>query len=48
MNIAELVPELLNGFSNFTLGNAVMLAAALVLIYLAVFKEIEPVLLLPI
>lgn len=48
MNIAELLPELLKGILHFTWGNAVMIAAALVLIYLAVFKEIEPVLLLPI
>src|SRR5215208_336884 len=48
MNIAELLPELLKGILHFTLGNAIMIAAALVLIYLAVFKEIEPVLLLPI
>jgi len=48
MNIAELIPELLKGLLNFTWGNAVMITAALVLIYLAVFKEIEPVLLLPI
>jgi oxaloacetate decarboxylase beta subunit len=48
MNIAGLLPELLKGILHFTWGNAVMIAAALVLIYLAVFKEIEPVLLLPI
>jgi sodium ion-translocating decarboxylase beta subunit len=48
MNIAELLPELLKGILHFTLGNAVMTAVALVLIYLAVFKEMEPVLLLPI
>ncbi len=48
MNIAELLPELLKGILHFTLGNAIMISAALVLIYLAVFKEIEPVLLLPI
>jgi oxaloacetate decarboxylase beta subunit len=48
MNIAELLPELLKGLLHFTWGNAVMITAALVLIYLAVFKEIEPVLLLPI
>ena len=48
MNFAELLPELLKGLSNFTLGNAVMITAALILVYLAVFKEIEPVLLLPI
>jgi oxaloacetate decarboxylase beta subunit len=48
MNIAELLPELLKGILNFTWGNAVMITAALVLIYLAIYKEIEPVLLLPI
>jgi len=48
MNIAELLPELLKGFLHFTWGNAVMITAALALIYLAVYKEIEPVLLLPI
>lgn len=48
MDFNSLLPELLKGFSNFTLGNGVMIGAALVLIYLAVFKEIEPVLLLPI
>src|SRR6266508_6554037 len=48
MNIAELLPELLKGILHFTWGNAVMITAALVLIYLAVCKEIEPVLLLPI
>lgn len=48
MDFNSLLPELLKGFSNFTLGNGVMIGAALALIYLAVFKEIEPVLLLPI
>jgi oxaloacetate decarboxylase beta subunit len=48
MNIAELLPELLKGILHFTWGNAVMITAALVLIYLAIYKEIEPVLLLPI
>jgi carboxybiotin decarboxylase len=48
MNFAELLPELIKGLTNFTWGNAVMITAALILIYLAVFKEIEPVLLLPI
>lgn len=48
MNFAELLPELIKGLANFTWGNAVMITAALILIYLAVFKEIEPVLLLPI
>ncbi len=48
MIFTELLPELLKGLANFTPGNAVMIAAALILIYLAIFKEIEPVLLLPI
>ena len=48
MNIGELLPELSKGILNLTWGNVIMIAAALVLIYLAVFKEIEPVLLLPI
>ncbi len=48
MNLPELLPELLKGILHFTLGNAVMITVALVLIYLAVFKEMEPVLLLPI
>jgi oxaloacetate decarboxylase beta subunit len=48
MNIAEILPELLKGISHFTWGNALMISAALVLIYLAVYREIEPILLLPI
>ena len=48
MNLAELLPELLKGILHFTWGNAVMILAALILIYLAIYKEIEPVLLLPI
>jgi carboxybiotin decarboxylase len=48
MNIAELLPELLKGILHFTWGNAIMIITALVLIYLAVYKEMEPVLLLPI
>src|SRR4030042_6987937 len=48
MDLASLVPELSKGLLNLSWGNIVMIAAALVLIYLAVFKEIEPVLLLPI
>jgi oxaloacetate decarboxylase beta subunit len=48
VNLTSLLPELLKGFTHFTIGNAVMITAALILIYLAVFKEIEPVLLLPI
>jgi len=48
MDLGALVPELLKGLANFTPGNAVMIAAGLVLVYLAVAKEYEPVLLLPI
>ena len=48
MNLSLLLPELLKGLLNFSWGNGVMILAALALIYLAVFKEIEPVLLLPI
>ncbi|HSK89581.1 MAG TPA: sodium ion-translocating decarboxylase subunit beta [Anaerolineales bacterium] len=48
MDVASLLPELLKGILHFTWGNALMIAAALVLIYLAIYKEIEPVLLLPI
>src|SRR5512142_1119840 len=48
MDLTSLLPELLKGILHFTWGNALMIAVALVLIYLAVYKEIEPVLLLPI
>ena len=48
MNLTDLLPELLKGLTHFTLGNAVMIVVGLVLIYLAVAKEYEPVLLLPI
>jgi sodium ion-translocating decarboxylase beta subunit len=48
MDLGELLPELLKGLTHFTIGNAVMITAALILVYLAVFREIEPVLLLPI
>jgi oxaloacetate decarboxylase beta subunit len=48
MNLGELLPELIKGLSNFTLGNALMISISIVLIYLAIAKEIEPVLLLPI
>jgi carboxybiotin decarboxylase len=48
MDLTSLLPELLKGILHFTWGNAVMIAAALILIYLAIYKEIEPVLLLPI
>jgi len=48
MNFANLIEELLKGLSNFTLGNAVMILVGATLIALAVIKEYEPVLLLPI
>ena len=48
MNFGEILPELIKGLANFTPGNALMITISLVLIYLAIAKEIEPVLLLPI
>jgi len=48
MNISDLLPELLKGLANFTWGNAFMLLVGAVLVYLAIAKEYEPVLLLPI
>lgn len=48
MDLANLLHELAKGFNNFTVGNAVMIAVGLILIYLAVAREYEPVLLLPI
>ncbi len=48
MDLSNLLPELVKGFTNFTLGNGVMILAGAVLIALAVIKEYEPVLLLPI
>jgi sodium ion-translocating decarboxylase beta subunit len=48
MDFSQLFVELTKGFSHFTAGNAVMILVGLVLIALAVIKEYEPVLLLPI
>ncbi len=48
MDPSQLFAELVKGFSHFTLGNAGMLLVAGTLIALAVVKEYEPVLLLPI
>jgi sodium ion-translocating decarboxylase beta subunit len=48
MDYTQLVHDLTQGFQAFTWGNAFMLAVGVVLIYLAVVKEYEPVLLLPI
>jgi carboxybiotin decarboxylase len=48
MDYTLLIEELTKGFTNFYWGNAVMIVAGLILIYLAIVKEFEPVLLLPI
>jgi len=48
MDFSTLLPELAKGLLNFHLGNAIMIAAGAILIALAVIKEYEPVLLLPI
>src|SRR5512135_1477111 len=48
MDLSQVFAELSKGFANFTIGNLIMIAAGCVLIYLAIAKEFEPVLLLPI
>ncbi len=48
MNLDQLLPELTKGLANLTAGNVVMILVGAVLIYLAVAREYEPVLLLPI
>jgi len=48
MDLNLVFQELTKGFVNFTLGNLIMIVAGCVLIYLAIAKEFEPVLLLPI
>jgi oxaloacetate decarboxylase beta subunit len=48
MDFTQLISDLTKGFDKFTWLNAVMILVALVLIYLAIWKEYEPVLLLPI
>lgn len=48
MDFSLLFEQITRGFSTFTWGEAVMIIAGLVLIGLAVIKEYEPVLLLPI
>lgn len=48
MPTQELLAMLFKGLANFTWGNALMIAIGAVLIALAVIKEYEPVLLLPI
>jgi oxaloacetate decarboxylase beta subunit len=48
MDLSELSAELLKGFTNFTPGNLAMIAVGALLVGLAIAKEYEPVLLLPI
>jgi oxaloacetate decarboxylase beta subunit len=48
MDLNQLLPELFKGLANFEAGNLLMILAGSVLIALAVIKEYEPVLLLPI
>ncbi len=48
MDFSFLLEEITRGFTGFTWGNGVMVLVGLVLITLAVVKEYEPVLLLPI
>ena len=48
MDFSLLIEQITRGFASFTWGNALMIAVGLVLIALAVIKEYEPVLLLPI
>src|SRR3989337_2433524 len=48
MDILQLISLLTEGFRNFTWANGVMISVGVVLIALAVIKEYEPVLLLPI
>jgi oxaloacetate decarboxylase beta subunit len=48
MDFSLLVEQITRGFSSFTWGNALMILVGMVLIALAVLKEYEPVLLLPI
>ena len=48
MDFSLLIEQITRGFTSFTWGNALMITVGLVLIALAVIKEYEPVLLLPI
>jgi oxaloacetate decarboxylase beta subunit len=48
MEFSNLLPELIKGLSNFTLGNGLMILVGATLIFFGVVKEYEPVLLLPI
>jgi sodium ion-translocating decarboxylase beta subunit len=48
MNLGEILNNILQSLPSYYWGNLVMIAVGLVLIYLAIVKEYEPVLLLPI
>ena len=48
MNLGEILQNIFNSIPNFSWGNLVMLLAGGILVYLAIAKEYEPVLLLPI
>lgn len=48
MDFTQLINDLTQGFQAFSWGNALMIAVGVILIGLAVVKEYEPVLLLPI
>ncbi|MGD2040899.1 MAG: sodium ion-translocating decarboxylase subunit beta, partial [Anaerolineae bacterium] len=48
MEFSQLWNELAKGLTSFTLGNALMITVGAVLIALAIIKQYEPVLLLPI
>ncbi len=48
MDFSFLIEEIIKGFTGFTYGNGIMVLVGVVLIALAVVKEYEPVLLLPI
>jgi oxaloacetate decarboxylase beta subunit len=48
MDFSQLFAELTQGFTNFQIGNVVMILAGGLLIYLGIAKNAEPVLLLPI
>ncbi len=48
MDFTELIKELTIGFTTFTWGNGVMILVGCLLLYLAIVKEYEPTLLMPI
>jgi Na+-transporting methylmalonyl-CoA/oxaloacetate decarboxylase beta subunit len=48
MNLGEILYKILQSLPNFYWGSLVMILVGIILIYLAIAKEYEPVLLLPI